>query len=87
MQSEETHDALPRPEKLGILSNTETKLAVVNAMADLMEETPLDKLTVNQICNASGISHGKKLAINLLFEIEVLQGPSSNTRMPRFPTG
>lgn len=48
--------ALNKPEKLGILSNAETKLNVVNAMADLMETTPLEKLTVSQICKASGIS-------------------------------
>lgn len=48
--------ALNKPEKLGILSNVETKLNVVNAMADLMETTPLEKLTVSQICKASGIS-------------------------------
>lgn len=48
--------ALNKPEKLGILSNAETKLDVVNAMADLMETTPLEKLTVSQICKASGIS-------------------------------
>ena len=79
-------DTLPDPEKLGILSNVETKLAVVNAVADLMEETPLDKLTVNQICNASGISHGKKLATKLLFEIEVLAKDRRRIRgCPVFP--
>ncbi len=56
MQANGAWDKALKPEKLGILSNAETKLDVVNAMADLMETTPLEKLTVSQICKTSGIS-------------------------------
>ncbi len=45
-----------KPGELGILSNVQTKLAVVDAMTELMGTTPLEKLTVKQICDASGIS-------------------------------
>lgn len=54
MQANGAWDKALKPEKLGILSNAETKLDVVNAMADLMETTPLEKLTVSQICKTSG---------------------------------
>lgn len=40
--------ALNKPEKLGILSNAETKLNVVNAMADLMETTPPDFCSITE---------------------------------------
>ena len=56
MQANGAWDKALKPEKLGILSNAETKLDVVNAMADLMETTPLEKLTVSQISKTSGIS-------------------------------
>lgn len=56
MRANGAWDKALKPEKFGILSNAETKLDVVNAMADLMEITPLEKLTVSQICKASGIS-------------------------------
>lgn len=44
------------PSKLSIVSNTEPKLAVLDAMTELMEDTPIDRLTVKQICTASGVS-------------------------------
>lgn len=40
MRANGAWDKALKPEKLGILSNAETKLDVVNAMADLMETTP-----------------------------------------------
>lgn len=51
------HDELvPEPKRLEIFSNTEIKMAVVDAMDELMRETPIDRLSVSRICEEADIS-------------------------------
>lgn len=39
-----------------VMSNFEIKMAVMDAMTDLLRKTPLDELSVDRICNAANIS-------------------------------
>jgi AcrR family transcriptional regulator len=39
-----------------IISNFEIKIGVLNAMTELMAETPFDKLTIGSICKAASMS-------------------------------
>ena len=51
------HDELvPEPKRLEVFSNTDIKMAVVDAMDELMHETPIDRLSVSKICDKAGIS-------------------------------
>ncbi len=51
------HDELvPEPKRLEIFSNAEMKIAVVDAMDELMRETPIDRLSVSKICERADIS-------------------------------
>jgi len=43
-------------QELDILSNVDTKVAVVDAMAEIMKTVPFDKVKVVDICAASGVS-------------------------------
>jgi len=42
--------------QLDIMSNFEIKMGVLNAMTELMKDTPFDKLTIASICQAAHIS-------------------------------
>lgn len=51
------HDPLvPEPKQLELYSNSDIKMATVNAMDELMLETPIDRLSVSRICDRADIS-------------------------------
>ena len=51
------HDELvPEPKRLEIFSNADIKMAAVDAMDELMRETPIDRLSVSKICERADIS-------------------------------
>ena len=51
------HDELvPEPKRLEVFSNADIKMAVVDAMDELMRETPIDRLSVSKICDKADIS-------------------------------